>query len=260
MTDLFIETHGQGQPLVMVHGWGMHSGLWREFALQLAKQFQVTCVDLPGHGRSEALNQYSMSRVVAELARALPEPAVWLGWSMGGSVVLQLGHDYPDRVHATLLVCSNPKYSSTSDWPHAMDIRVLSEFAQAVHENDQITLARFTGLMTQGEGEQTRNLLRFVRKHLPLAPAADRNALLWGLDVLQNGDFRSLFMQIRHPLCVLLGEDDPLIPCQVATELGELNTDADIQVLKHAGHLPFLSQPLRTLDSMTEFMWRVQSA
>jgi pimeloyl-[acyl-carrier protein] methyl ester esterase len=235
----------------------MHSGLWREFAMQVAEQYQVTLVDLPGHGHSEALDQYSMSRVVTELAKALPEPAIWLGWSMGGAVVLQLADEFPDFLKAIILVCANPKYSKSNDWSMAMDGGVLDTFARALRDNDQITLARFTGLMTQGEGESARDLLRFVRKRLPQAPSADRNALLWGLDVLQNADLRSVFQQIKQPLCVVLGEHDPLIPSQVANELTLLNSDAEIQVLKNAGHCPFLSQPQQMKRMVTDFMQRV---
>ena len=257
MTGLYTETHGHGKPLVMVHGWGMHSEIWREFALLLAEDFQVTLVDLPGHGRSEALDEYSLSRVVAKLANALPESAVWLGWSMGGAVVLQLAQDFPDQIKGCLLVCANPKYSSSSDWSMAMDNNLLEEFAQAVRENDQLTLARFTGLMTQGEGKLTRNLLRFVRKLLPQAPTADRNALLWGLEVLNNADLRTTYQQIKHPLCVVLGENDPLVPSQVGVQLKSLNPNADVHVVKNAGHLPFLSQQQTMISLVTTFMQRI---
>lgn len=257
MTGLYTETHGHGKPLVLVHGWGMHSQIWREFALQLAEDFQVTMIDLPGHGHSDALDQYSLVRVAFELANTLPEPAVWLGWSMGGAVVLQLAKNYPDQIKGLLLVCANPKYSSSCGWPMAMDGKVLNEFAQAVHKNDQITLARFTGLMTQGEGELRRDLLRFVRKRLPQAPAADRNALLWGLDVLQNADLRTLYQQIKCPLCVVLGENDPLVPCLVGEQLELLNPGADVHVVKNAGHLPFLSQQLTMLGLVKAFMQRI---
>jgi pimeloyl-[acyl-carrier protein] methyl ester esterase len=257
MTGLYTETHGHGQPLVLVHGWGMHSKIWREFALQLAEDFQVTLVDLPGHGCSEALDDYSLSSVAGVLAKALPEPAVWLGWSMGGAVVLQLVEDFPDQIKGLLLVCANPKYSISSDWSTGMDNNLLNEFACAVRKNDQITLARFTGLMTQGEGELTRDLLRFVRKRLPQAPTADRNALLWGLGVLQNTDFRTRYQQIKLPLCVLLGENDPLVPSLVAEQLELLNTNANIHIVKDAGHLPFLSQPQHVVNLVSAFMQRI---
>lgn len=259
MNDLHIQVYGNGKPLVMIHGWGMHSGLFREFAIQLSERYQVTLLDLPGHGRSKPLDEYSLQHVVNTVTSTLLEPAVFLGWSMGGAVVLQLSEQYPELVNGILLVCSNPKYSKSSDWPHAMNTSVLNNFIRALRENDQITLARFTGLMTQGEGDQTRDILRFVRKRLPEAPTADRNALLWGLDVLQTGDFRSIFRNMTHPAAVLLGENDPLIPVQVVNDLESLNRHARIEVLNNAGHLPFLSQQSRMVDFVSTFMQRVET-
>ena len=45
MTKIYHQTFGKGKPIVLVHGWAMHSGIWQDFARQLAQQYQVTCID-----------------------------------------------------------------------------------------------------------------------------------------------------------------------------------------------------------------------
>jgi len=52
MAALHVESHGSGAPLVMLHGWGMHGGIWGGVVDQLAQHCRVLCVDLPGHGYS----------------------------------------------------------------------------------------------------------------------------------------------------------------------------------------------------------------
>ena len=49
---LAIETHGAGQPLVLIHGMGSAATAWRPIIPKLAKQFSVVTIDLPGHGRT----------------------------------------------------------------------------------------------------------------------------------------------------------------------------------------------------------------
>ena len=49
---LHIHTIGKGPDLVMLHGWGMHAGVWRLVSTSLAANFRVHTVDLPGHGQS----------------------------------------------------------------------------------------------------------------------------------------------------------------------------------------------------------------
>ncbi|MCH9698940.1 MAG: pimeloyl-ACP methyl ester esterase BioH [Gammaproteobacteria bacterium] len=257
MTKLFVESFGQGPALVILHGWGMNSGMFRSFAQQLSENNRVYLVDLPGHGHSAALPAYSLNLVIEQLLETISEPAVWVGWSMGGSIVLKLSEDYPDQIQGMVLLCANPKYSTAEDWPLAMDNTMLEEFTEAVKENDQMTLAKFTGLMTQGEGKQSRELLRTVRKQLSEAPKPDRDALLWGLDILQNADFRPQFKSCQQPISVLLGADDPLIPEQVADYMQQLKPGVDITVIENSGHIPFLSQPHITAqlisDSLQQF-------
>jgi pimeloyl-[acyl-carrier protein] methyl ester esterase len=48
----YAGTSGSGAPLLLIHGWGMHGGMWSGVAEQLAQNFSVMAVDLPGHGYS----------------------------------------------------------------------------------------------------------------------------------------------------------------------------------------------------------------
>ena len=56
MSALHVEVTGQGElPLVLVHGWGMNAAAWGDFATGLAARYPVHRVELPGHGRSQAV-------------------------------------------------------------------------------------------------------------------------------------------------------------------------------------------------------------
>jgi len=47
--SLYHQAIGDGPDVVMLHGWGLHSGVWAETATALAPEFRVTRLDLPGH-------------------------------------------------------------------------------------------------------------------------------------------------------------------------------------------------------------------
>ncbi|MDP1716716.1 MAG: alpha/beta fold hydrolase, partial [Burkholderiales bacterium] len=53
---LHVERHGSAAPLLLIHGWGMHGGMWGGVAEKLAQHFNVYAVDLPGHGYSKEKN------------------------------------------------------------------------------------------------------------------------------------------------------------------------------------------------------------
>ncbi|MGB5339321.1 MAG: alpha/beta fold hydrolase, partial [Gammaproteobacteria bacterium] len=50
--NLYTHTSGAGPDLLLVHGWGLHSGIWDGLAPLLEPHYRVTRMDLPGHGRS----------------------------------------------------------------------------------------------------------------------------------------------------------------------------------------------------------------
>ncbi|MDX2457915.1 MAG: alpha/beta fold hydrolase, partial [Gammaproteobacteria bacterium] len=76
--SLYTETAGKGPDLVLIHGWGLHSGIWDGFALLLETSFRVTRVDLPGHGRSDWQGEAALDAMVDALLDAVPNPAAWL--------------------------------------------------------------------------------------------------------------------------------------------------------------------------------------
>src|SRR5690606_21409299 len=83
-TDLHIEVRGAGAPLVLLHGWAMHGGVFAPLVERLCDRFQLHLVDLPGHGRSrDSAVVLEPDAVVDAVAQRVPE-APWLGWSLGG--------------------------------------------------------------------------------------------------------------------------------------------------------------------------------
>ncbi|MGB5693093.1 MAG: alpha/beta hydrolase, partial [Flavobacteriaceae bacterium] len=49
---LYYEVHGEGEPLVMLHGFTLSHTIWDQFVANFSKEYQVILVDLRGHGRS----------------------------------------------------------------------------------------------------------------------------------------------------------------------------------------------------------------
>ena len=62
---LHVEATGQGPPLVLLHGWAMHSEMWGPLLPRLARRFRVHAVDLPGHGLSVPPPAFTLDGVVA---------------------------------------------------------------------------------------------------------------------------------------------------------------------------------------------------
>lgn len=108
--DLHYEERGSGEPLLLLHGFGMCGpGDWGEIADELAKNNRVILVDLRGHGWSTNPSGQFTMRQSAEDIRALLDvlgidQVRAMGISAGGMTLLHLATKYPDRVDSMVVI------------------------------------------------------------------------------------------------------------------------------------------------------------
>ncbi|MDP1665523.1 MAG: pimeloyl-ACP methyl ester esterase BioH [Methylobacter sp.] len=253
MANIHLETFGKGKPIVLVHGWAMHTGIWREFAKQLAQNYRVTCIDLPGHGRSGKIDPFTLELISAELVHAVPEQSCcWLGWSLGASVVLDIADRYPERVSSLVLLAGNPLYTQTEQWP-GMDVSLLDDFADHLNKNCQATLLRFLSLQVNGLPNR-KVLLTALKASVFECDAPDENTLQGGLKILKEADLRRVLSALTIPVSVILGSLDTLVPVAVGQEMQQLLPTLTLNIIDRAGHVPFLSHSRETLAIISRFM------
>jgi len=250
MSHIHIETYGHGPAVTMIHGWAMHSGVWREFAKQLGRHCQVICVDLPGHGRSDAIEPYNLQRISESLLRALPvQNFTLLGWSLGATVAMDMAERFPDSVKSLIVLAGNPHFVYKNDWP-GVKTETLDGFAEMLKSDVQQTLIRFLALQVNGlsHGKQ---LLQTLKQAMLESPPPSQKVLQAGLDILKNSDLREFMLRNHLPISLILGDQDTLIPLESALVLQRLNPSIQLHVLKSAGHAPFLSHPEQLISAIT---------
>ncbi|WP_207063697.1 alpha/beta fold hydrolase [Motiliproteus sp. SC1-56] len=252
MSELHVERYPQPEApaLVLVHGWGMHSGVWSDWLQALKPHFDLTLVDLPGLGRSSGLpvEAYTLEVLADRLAAVMTRPAIWLGWSLGGLVAAQVAHRHPGKVRGLVTLATNPCFVVCPDWSHAMPRATFDRFSLDLEADWRQTLNRFVMLQGQGD-EQARPVIRAlkgaVELYRELPPAQLGPALM-----LLDGDYRPCFAALDCPRLHLFGAEDQLVPAEVASQ-PPLAPHA--QVLPGAGHVLFLSCPQRVLDALLAF-------
>lgn len=240
MTAVHSERYGSGKALVMLHGWAMHSGVWREFAQQLGRHCRVVCVDLPGHGRSETVTPYTLDNLAQTLLEALEvEEFALLGWSLGATLALAMAERAPERVNRLILMAGNPHFIQTGDWPGMAD-EVLDGFTRFLGQDAAQTLARFLALQVNGLA-YGKPMLRHLKAALEQSPPPSSEVLQAGLRILKESDLRSVLGRCKQPVRLILGDRDRLVPSSLANCIATINSAVDVTVLQNAGHAPFLS-------------------
>ena len=231
--------------LVMLHGWGANAGVWDDAVKNLAQDFEVVTPELPGHGesRSPAGDIETVARLIAQQC---DRPAIWLGWSLGALLALQVALSAADKVSSLLLVSATPAFTQHAGWLDGMPADQLEAFRRDFMEQPERILRRFFTLQGQGDADAKQVATRL---NSILTGNIENMAarLQWGLDVLRDADLRQTITKIEQPTRLLHGINDAIVPAGAGRYLASV-LGAEIQLWEEVGHAPFLSQPQHFID------------
>jgi pimeloyl-[acyl-carrier protein] methyl ester esterase len=250
--QLYNESFGDGMPLVLLHGWGWHSGVWEPILSQLGSQFRVTVIDLPGFGRSPPLDHYTPDNIADLLLNAHPNPANWLGWSLGGLLVTWLAIHHPMQVERLVSVTSSPCFLHSEGWPGTR-LTALEKFSRSLTEKYEQTANDFLTLQLMGS-PHAREIIRYLRAHVLSHFPPSTEGLRGGLKLLQTMDLRNELPTIPCKSLHIFGSLDALAPASVITPLKKLLPEGEYATISRASHLPFLSHTDEFLRLIINFI------
>ena len=249
MSGLYVDSAGAGPPLLLLHGWAMHSGLFTPLLPRLTARYRVHRVDLPGHGRSATVVPYALDTIIAAVAAALRRsasdadgPLTLLGWSLGGAVALRWALKDPPRVARLILTGTTPCFVARPDWPHAMTAATLRRFGDELAVSYRLTLQRFVALQVHGS-DQARALRAQLRGELFARGNPSRAALQAALELLADTDLRPEVGAIRQATTVIAGARDVLTPAAAGEWLARALPHGAFRLIPGAAHAAFLSHP-----------------
>jgi len=247
--SLFIDRRGHGDvPLVLIHGWAMHGGVFEPLVKALQDRCTLYVVDLPGHGRSRdcglPLDPFAVARAIAA---AVP-PAVWLGWSMGGLVALAAAREETIAIRGLAMLCATPKFVRSEDWPQGSDATLVRQLATDLETDYQATLERFLALEAMGSADP-RAELRRLRESVFAYGEPDLRVLQEGIALLERTDWRDALCTLTLPNLWIAGRRDRLVHPD-AMRWSATRAQGDFHEIAHAGHAPFLGHVDAVVDAL----------
>ncbi|MBC7756453.1 MAG: pimeloyl-ACP methyl ester esterase BioH [Bdellovibrio sp.] len=248
-----VEIIGQGQPLVMIHGWGLHSGVWQPLVKQLSKQYMLYLVDLPGHGNSRPIEPYHLHALADEIAQVIPGVSDVLGWSLGGLVAQRIALNQPDRIRRLVLVSSTPCFVTKVGWDAGINPTDFEAFADNVNRDYKATMLQFLTLQCM-QSKDRRATIKQLRQSFETRPTPTQSTLGRALNVLLDSDLRAEVANIRKPTLLIHGDRDTLTPVQAANWLMQHLPQGFLRVMAGAAHAPFLSHTEQFIDALTQFL------
>jgi malonyl-CoA O-methyltransferase len=232
--------------LVLLHGWGSDREVWRPLLALMRPWANITLLDLPGCAPGQTARP--LEQVLDDILDCCPKQAVYVGWSLGGQLALELAVSRPARVSALVTICANLRFVADGDWP-GMSPEAFRRFCEGVQSDPAAALRRFHALQVTG-ARRPRALLRGLRRLTRQGKAS--LDLLTGLSWLETLDRRGAPGTLRQPQLHLQAQRDALVPAISAASFG--CPSAQVTVLTDACHLAPLDAPERLASELARFL------
>jgi len=232
-------------PCVFLPGWCVGSGPLNAAVNAIGGQI----FDLPGYGGTPLITDFDAA--VEDIAARLDTGTTLAGWSLGAQLALAVAARHPVKVGKLLLVAGTASFVQRDGWPHAIPPAVLADFTAGVATNAEAMQVRFVSTFNHGDARAksvTRELLQLAD------PCPTGEVLTIGLNWLRDVDLRELAAQVRVPTLLIHGATDPLMPLGAAKALAALIPGAELKVIEHCAHAPFISRADEFLAIVRKFL------
>ena len=222
--SVYYEDFGQGQPVILIHGWPLSSKSWEpQVSALLDAGYRVITYDRRGFGKSGAsLDGYDYNSLTADLEELISnldlQNVVLVGFSMGGGeVVRYLTNNGCDNVAKVALISSIiPLVKQKEDNPDGVPEGDLNEILENVKKDRVTFLESFHknfynyGLLSQSVSQAQLNY------DWSIASNASPIATLKCAESWANTDFRPELKNVTVPTLIVHGDDDKVVPIATA--------------------------------------------
>jgi len=243
---------GNGQDLVLLHGFCEDSTMWADFVNELSKKYKILTIDLSGFGESDLLPEHSIDAmadaVYAVIAHLGLQNLVLIGHSMGGYVCLSFAEKYGTRLAGLGLFHSHPFVDS--------DIKIENR-KKTVRFVERHGVAPFAAqfvrnLVTPSFFQQNTvlidDLIHKINTHHSDAVIAASEAMI------NRADKASVLANIACPVLFIIGKEDGAISMEDSLRQLSLPTVASVHILEGVGHLAMVEAREESLRIVEEFM------
>jgi pimeloyl-ACP methyl ester esterase len=226
--------------VVLLHGWGSSAAVFTDLAHRLGELAEVEVLELPAHGMCHGESfARDAGRLLDWLQARIPAGSVLVGWSLGGTLGLQLALREPHHLAGLVTIATSPCFLRNADWPLGMEGASWEAFRAGLARDPAAQLARFVALQAHGD-RRAREVAHALRvAATPASASADE--LQVALDALAAPDLRTHLATLPTPVLHVLGERDAIVDVRLADEYLRLQPQASVWVVPGAAHAPFLS-------------------
>ncbi|MDP3968005.1 MAG: alpha/beta fold hydrolase [Nocardioides sp.] len=267
--NLAVRRAGAGPSIVLIHGMAGSLTTWDPVFADLARSCDVIAVDLPGHGTSSRLRDYSLGSMAASVRDLLDalevKTATIVGHSLGGGIAMQFMYQFPDRCERLVLVGSGGLGREVTPMLRALAVPgaglALAGVARLQHQRQVAAAGR---LVRPLAGRFWNDLPYMLRQMATLDDPETRRSFLATIHaVIEVGGqginaVEKLHLAAGLPTLIVWGEDDRMIPSGHGHVAADLIPGSRFELIPGAGHYPHEDSPDLFASLVASFMATTQ--
>ncbi len=244
---LHITDIGEGQPIVLIHGWPLSDAMYEyQYQYLSRKGFRVIGITLRGFGKSDKpYGKYNFDvfsddiKVVLEKLKI--QNAVLGGFSMGGAVVIHYVMKY-NAAHINklaLFAAAAPSWKQREGYPYGVSDNEAANLVKQTLTNRQDLIAGFGASFPATEGNISKNVEKWLENiNLEASPYAITESIKSLLDL----DLRPELAKIKIPVAIFQGTQDKLCGFELAEQLHHGIKNSYIVKFENSGHALFVEE------------------
>ncbi|MCD4773307.1 MAG: alpha/beta hydrolase [Bacteroidales bacterium] len=242
---------GEGDAIVLLHGFLESLKIWDDFSDELSKKFRVVCIDLPGFGKSDLIAEIHSMELYAEVVKSVLDnlqikKCTMFGHSMGGYVTLAFAEKYSEMLNGLSLFHSH----SAADSEKTKENR--DRTVEVIKLNHKGFINQFIPDLFAPENvekfhdeiEELKENGRQTTKESVIAALIGMKERSGKLQFLINTDL---------PIQFIIGKQDSRIPYNEVLAQAALPKFSEIIILGNAGHMTYLEEKEITLKAVRYF-------
>jgi len=260
---IFYVLKGEGEPLLLIHGYGAGSWVWEKQMDILSRHYKTYALDIIGHGYSDRPKiEYAPETYIHLLRDFMDgleiERATLIGNSMGGGIAWAMAALFPKKVGKLILIdCVPPdvlkqvRNESFRTLALVKDIPFLPYLVIASRNKNSIKRILQEclfdrRLISSALLNRQWELARFKGSAWVLY-----STLKHAKHTSKMGDYLSL---INQPTLLIWGEQDLVFPPSVGESLHQAIKGSKLHIIKGSGHIPMWETPEEVNRVILEFL------
>ncbi|MBA3508407.1 MAG: alpha/beta hydrolase [Betaproteobacteria bacterium] len=256
---IYYTMQGRGQPLILIHGFPLNSGLFHYQIQALSEKYQLVLLDLPGFGQSRVAadsegSLQGYARTVLGLMDQLKiDKAIIGGHSMGGMTAIEMYKVAPERFSGMILIDTTAKPASVANqaW--------WKGFGEQAEKTGVDSMAPIfvPQMLSETARAKRPELVRYTEGLIKAATVA--GVVGGGKALAERPDNTSVLESVKVPTLIMVGSEDSLTPLAMSKDMNAAIKGSKLVVLEGASHAPVLEDPHRANDAILEWAAQIKS-